>query len=313
MIRPSFNNLLFNKAMKPCLRTVRVFFGTQPAAISPIKSIQLRLESVLNLDKYPWLLNLHSPTAKKFIQGARESIEVNGVAFFPDFITNQALQDCITECNQQSQNLYQIDDLHNIYYMGLDKSYDDAHIRNRQVRTRVAIITNDRLSPQRSLKQIYHSVLLKPLIEQVLQKKELYRSSDPLACCSVNVLKNGWSDEWHFDETEFSTTLMLQRPEKGGKFEVASAFKLSDDDYAFDKVEAAVDKGEGVNQFNATPGTLAIFNGHRCLHRVTQVEGSKDRYVAVLTFSTKKKFVNSPDVQQFFFGRINQSPIIYDA
>ncbi len=62
--------------------------------------------------------------------------------------------------------------------------------------------------------------------------------------------------------------------------------------------------------FNAAPGTLAMFNGNRCLHRVTAVEGEKHRYVAVLTFSTKPAFVNSPQVQEFFFGRVNQDPLI---
>ncbi len=94
----------------------------------------------INLAKYPWLMDLSSPAAKAAIQEARESVRINGAAFFPDFITGTALQDCVKECHEQNKDLLQIDDEHNIYYDGDDASYPEDHIRNRKVRTRVAVI-----------------------------------------------------------------------------------------------------------------------------------------------------------------------------
>ena len=51
------------------------------------------------------------------------------------------------------------------------------------------------------------------------------------------------------------------------------------------------------------PGTLSIFQGNQCLHRVTKCKGPTDRLVAVLCFSTRQGVRNSPKVQEMFWGR----------
>lgn len=51
------------------------------------------------------------------------------------------------------------------------------------------------------------------------------------------------------------------------------------------------------------PGTLSIFQGSQCLHRVTKCNGDKNRLVAVLCFSTRPHQKNSPQVQEMFWGR----------
>lgn len=267
---------------------------------------------VLNFNKYPWLTDLSSASARDAISAAQRSIATNGVAFFPEFVTTSALEECVTEAKSQTHGLHDIDDSHSLYYLPEDPAYPADHVRNRQVRTRVSIIPYDRLSREGALSRIYQSSGLKQLVGEVLNKKELHRSCDPFGRLSINVLSDTWSDEWHFDESDFSTTLMLQRPETGGKFEVTSAIRQSKDDFAFDKVEGAISRGENVTACDAQPGTLAIFCGSRCLHRVTAISGSKKRYVAVFTFSSKKGFVNNPDVQEFFFNRVNQVPVHLD-
>ena len=51
------------------------------------------------------------------------------------------------------------------------------------------------------------------------------------------------------------------------------------------------------------PGTLQIFGGRYCLHRVTKTEGARDRLVGVLCFASEPGVVNSPQVQKMFWGR----------
>ena len=36
---------------------------------------------------------------------------------------------------------------------------------------------------------------------------------------SIQITLTGWSHAWHFDESHFSTTIMLQKPEDGGYFQ----------------------------------------------------------------------------------------------
>jgi len=51
------------------------------------------------------------------------------------------------------------------------------------------------------------------------------------------------------------------------------------------------------------PGTLQVFGGRYCLHRVDPVQGGRDRLIAVLCFASEPGVVNSAAVQQMFWGR----------
>lgn len=59
-----------------------------------------------------------------------------------------------------------------------------------------------------------------------------------------------------------------------------------------------------VRTLDFKPGTLSIFQGSKCLHRVTDCVGTKDRLVAVFAWASKPKVKNSPKVQEMFWGRI---------
>ena len=48
----------------------------------------------------------------------------------------------------------------------------------------------------------------------VLGLPELHRLADCIGCCTVNVFRPGDEQGWHYDETEFSVTLMLAEAEK---------------------------------------------------------------------------------------------------
>jgi hypothetical protein len=50
-------------------------------------------------------------------------------------------------------------------------------------------------------------------------------------------------------------------------------------------------------------GTLALFNGHRSLHRVTPIDAAPDRIMLVLSYDSKPGQVFSDDIRRNFFGR----------
>lgn len=126
------------------------------------------LNQCINLAKYSWLSDLPSPQAQAAITAAKEAVQKQGVAFFPDFITPSALADCVKECDEQNHDLFDIDDAHSLYYKGYDPAFPADHIRDRTVRTQVSIIPYARLSPQRSLQKVDKSPLLIPLLSQIL-------------------------------------------------------------------------------------------------------------------------------------------------
>ena len=106
----------------------------------------------------------------------------------------------------------------------------------------------------------------------------MYRLADPLGACTVNIFKPGWYHAWHFDESEYTTTLCLQQSEKGGEFEFTPPLRKDQSVKDCSSTVAAVinarseykcatvDEGQHtecppVREANFRPGTLQIFGG----------------------------------------------------
>ena len=99
---------------------------------------------------------------------------------------------------------------------------------------------------------------------------------------------------------------MIQKPEAGGLFRNTRPIrkKGEENDSLYQVIEKIVDSTEDIAEtLRFEPGTLSIFCGSRCLHEVTQVEGEKDRLVAVFCFATSPGVRNSKQVQEVFWGR----------
>jgi hypothetical protein len=53
-----------------------------------------------------------------------------------------------------------------------------------------------------------------------------------------------------------------------------------------------------------TPGTLMLFNGRWSMHRVTEIRGSRPRYVALLAYDTKPGTDSSETLKLSRYGRL---------
>ena len=65
----------------------------------------------------------------------------------------------------------------------------------------------------------YESDDLTAFIAAVLGKPVLYRSGDPLDALEIAIFADGDELGWHFDNSEFSVTMMYQQAEAGGHFD----------------------------------------------------------------------------------------------
>ena len=247
-------------------------------------------------------------------------------AIFPNFITDKALIECLGEAREQEVGAFTTDDTHTAHQLPADHfNFPSNSVRNHQMRTQVASIAFDELPPESKIAELYQHPTLRKLVALVVMEKEqeeLYLSEDPLGCCSINVFRPGYHHSFHFDESVFSTTLMLQEASMTdtGLFQYTHPLRNDAKDLVLDQVGTTLlsydDHSKGqrfvedttapapqLHTLDFKPGTLSIFSGSRSLHRVTKVEGDQSRLTAVLTFSTQPGFRNSPEVQRMFWGR----------
>ena len=159
------------------------------------------------------------------------------------------------------------------------------------------------------LRKLYAFEPLLSLVRGVLGLPALFRLADGIGCCTVNVFRPGDEQGWHYDETEFSVTLMLSAADEGGLFDFFPALRreggscpqVQEEHEAIGR--ALEGRTEGMQRLPLTPGALAIFQGRTALHRVGQVKGSATRLVAVLAFNEKPGIENSEAVRELFWGR----------
>ena len=81
----------------------------------------------------------------------------------------------------------------------------------------VASVANDYLPSDAILKRLYATDAVEKFIQDLLQLETIYRVVDPISCMFVNLAQPGWPtiDPWHFDESPFAATILLQKPDKG--------------------------------------------------------------------------------------------------
>lgn len=257
--------------------------------------------NMVNLRRYP-IVDLESAEGTAFARSCREEYTQTGLCMLADFIVPEALQTLAREATSSVEDAYFCKSSHSAYLTADDPGLAEDDVARRQEQTFVGSVPYDRIDPQSQLRALYQWDPLKDFIGYVLGKETLYRFADPFGACSINVFVDGGEHGWHFDESEFTVTLMLQPPDIGGAFEYLPLIRGRDDE---EKLVAGVLDGDrdGVVELPFTAGTLLIFGGNQTIHRVTRVQGERPRLVPVLCYSETPGQVNSETVRQLFWGR----------
>jgi len=261
---------------------------------------------VVDLDRYP-IHDLDTEAGQALIEQSRAALLATGICQLPGFVRAAAVELTLTQAAAHAEQEWSSESTHTVYFIKPDEALDADHPLRRQVRSAKKALAYDLIPDGAPLKRLYESDDMTRFIGAVLEIDPLYRSDDPLDCLEIASFHPGDELGWHFDNSEFSVTLMLQEPASGGEFDYYPALRTVDDEN-FDGVAHAIESdGEGSIRITTAPGTLAVFHGHRALHRVTLVEGNLTRINAVLTFGDRPGMRLSELTQKLFYGRNVQS------
>ena len=265
-----------------------------------------RLKDVVNLNRYP-VDDVNTQEFRSLLKKTRDTYDKDGIVTLPNFILQEAIEKSVAEVERAKGSEWFTKSTHNVFLDSGDDAFSKDHIRNRELPTTVASLAYDRLDINGPLLTLYHSDSFCVFLAQVLGMEHFYRLADPLGAASINIFPPGTAHNWHFDESVFSVTIMIQKPESGGLFRHTHLIreKGKETEDLYNVIENIVDKKDDIaSTLKFEPGTLSIFSGSRCLHEVTEVQGEKERLVAVFCFATKKGIRNSAKVQELFWGRV---------
>src|SRR5438093_2861502 len=157
---------------------------------------------------------------------------------------------------------YPNDATHNAYFDDdVDESLPADHPRRILVRSAQKAVAMDLLPADFAPRAIYESEEITRFVAAVLEKDVLYPSADPLDGCNMTIYEQGDELGWHFDQSEFSVTLMIQCAERGGDFEYVPMVRTTDDERYDDVRAVLLGDRERLKLLASQPGTLAFFRG----------------------------------------------------
>jgi len=178
-----------------------------------------RLETIIDLKKYP-IQDLNSPLIKELIKKCKSDLDQFSCATIPNFILPKSLKIMNTELEKQLDEVFMSKQSINAYlYSKDDSSLPKNHPKRIFMDRDNGYLNSDLFEKDSEMKFLYEQEELLKFVSACLGISPIYRWADPLACHAYNVMKPDGVLPWHFDSCEFTLSIMIQKPKKGGIFE----------------------------------------------------------------------------------------------
>lgn len=258
------------------------------------------INRIINLKKYP--IN----DLKGFASDCYSKLNKHGSIVLPDFICKNIVQMVKEEAEEKKHLAYFCDQTHSVYLSPRDPDYPENHPINRQIISTKGCITDDQVGSTSPLRILYNSKEFREFLSVVLGVSTLCSYEDPLSSINIHYHKTGQELGWHFDNSSFAITLMIQSAESGGQLEYVKQLRNSEkEDMNFEGVRKVLDGITTPIQLKQPEGSLILFKGRDTMHRVTPNKGKRDRILVVLAYNTKPGISLSEEARLTFYGRVN--------
>lgn len=260
------------------------------------------MQDTIDLDRYP-LDREGSSGWQQMVAAAQAALQADGMFSLPGFLRpGVAAQAAAQIAPVMATDSYLHQRRHNIYFKPEIPGLAPDHPALRQVDTTNHTVCADQM-PDSLVMAVYAYPPLARFLAAAMDKPALYVMPDPLACANVMAYRAGEALNWHFDRSEFTTTLLLQAPEQGGDFEYRTDLR-TDQDPNYEGVARLLEgRDPQARRIRLEAGTLNVFRGKNTAHRVTTVQGAVERMIAVLCYYETPGVMFSPEERIGFYGR----------
>ena len=264
------------------------------------------MEGIIDLERYP-LERLKSAEGQVLVNCCKKELALSGMFNLAGFIRAEIMEQMVREVTPIIQSsAFTHRSQHNIYFLPEVEGLDPAHPALQQFETVNHTICADQI-PHSALVNLYNWPPLAGFLAAVMGKPALYPMDDPLACLNVMAYRDGDALNWHFDRSEFTTTLLLQAPERGGEFEYRTGLR-DENNPNYASVGSFLESNHSnTSKLTVHPGTLNVFRGKNTLHRVTPIGGARERIIAVFSYFEHPAVRFSDEDNLRFYGRTSAS------
>ena len=231
-------------------------------------------------------------------------LDIDGALVLPTFFTELFVTTVLAESSGRERDSFFVSDTHNVWLTAGDNELADDHILNRRIVSTKGLLADDQIASDSPLRIVYEDAAFKSFIAAVVGVDQVHPYADELSSVNVHFHRDHEELGWHFDNSSFAVTTLIQPPEAGGVFEYVKDLRNAErDEQNFDGVKTVIDTEKGVKTLHFSPSDLVLFRGRNSMHRVTPSLGSRTRILAVLAFNTEAGIGLSNSAKQTFYGR----------
>jgi 2OG-Fe(II) oxygenase superfamily len=260
------------------------------------------VKDILDLDRYP-LDRPGSAQWQALVDRCKADLARDGMFNLDSLVREVALAKAVAEVVPVMETLsFTHKRSHNIYFRKEIPELADDHPALARVDTINHTVCADQI-PQSTVIWIYEWAPFIHFLATTMEKSALFPMRDPLARANVMAYREGETLNWHFDRSEYTTTLLLQAPEQGGDFVYRSDLRSETDPNYHGVAKLLRGQDDQVKTLEVKPGTLNVFRGKNTAHKVSTVRGKKDRIIAVFTYYERPGMMFSKEDQLGFYGR----------
>jgi len=240
-----------------------------------------------------------------FCDKCKRTLDKTGVLVLPGFLGSAAIAAIQTEGSENQHLAYYTADDHNIYLSPPDLNYPHSHPRNRQVSSSKGCITTDQIPDDSLLHTLYNAPEFRDFLCAVLGEKELHEYADSLSSINLHYASEGQELGWHYDNSSFAITLLIQKPAGGGEFDYVKDVRDADSgEMNYERSAKVLDGEIPAERLTMDPGALVLFRGRNSMHRVTPTEGNRTRMLVVLAYNSAPGISLADSAKMTFYGRL---------
>ena len=258
----------------------------------------MALENIVDMERHP---------IGRVEFGARcnTALDRDGVLVLQGFIRPDALAEMRKEAEASQDRAYFCAQDHSVYLTPDDASFAPEHPANRKVVSSKGCICDDVLDATSPLRRLYDDSVFRQFICAATAQSEVHPYADPLSSITIHYANRGQELGWHFDNSSFATTLLIQKPEAGSRFEYIKDLRDADaGEMNYEGVAALLDGKVTPQVLQMEPGDLVLFRGRNSIHRVSPNESDTTRMLAVLAYNSEAGVELSPNARMTFYGRL---------
>ena len=269
------------------------------------------IDDIVDLECYP-IDRPGSPAQQAIVDQCRAALADDGCCTLTGFLRPDALAAAAADFSRLSPKADIREDYCSVYVRAdSETSLASDDPRGRILRRRVGYVTRDQIAPDSVMHRLYVSPAFKAFIAACVGQARIFEYADPLAALIATVLPPGGTLPWHYDTNEFVVTILTQEPEAGGLFQFHQNLRTPGDENLDGLAKVLDDDApETLRTRQLLAGDFQLFLGRYSLHRVTTIEGQRDRHVAVLSYANRPGVIGPIDRTRAVYGRVTEAHLV---